>query len=96
MPSCCKPGLILRVIADVRVGDERLDFAVTQRQAIAGRQHVAQLGLALQLLPLDGRAAIAGHDVGVREAGVVVGVFAVQLVGDHLEAEVLARRDARR
>ena len=62
-------------------------------QRVAGRQHVAQLGLALQLLALDRRAAVAGDDVGVREAGVVVRVLAIQIVGDHLEAEVVARRD---
>ena len=58
-----QPGLILGVIADVRVGDIRLDIAPRQRQRVAGRQHVAHFGLTLQLLAFDRRAAVARDDV---------------------------------
>ena len=78
-----EPGLILGVIADIRVRDVRRDVARAKRQAVAGRQHVAQLGLALQLLPLDRRATVAGDHVGERDARVVVRVLAIQIVGDH-------------
>ncbi len=49
-------GLILRVIADVRVGHVSLDITPAEGEAIARREHVTQLRLTLELLAVGMRA----------------------------------------